>query len=107
MLRIQIVRVMKRLICQQILAQLSQDRTIECAQRKDVWPAAGSTGQWDARFFQAIQLIVGEREVVLHLRGLRRQFGGTLQWFESRFWVSMLPVDRSQRSEFIRVIRII
>src|SRR5216684_7378563 len=106
-LRIEFVGVLERLIRRKIFTQLRQDSAIKSCKLKYVGPARDRVAEGRAGLLKSIELVVGEREVVLHLGRLRCEFCRTAQWFQSGFDVAMLAVDGAEFSQFFRVVRII
>jgi hypothetical protein len=66
-----------------------------------------STAVGPPRLLKPAHSIVGERQVVLHLRPFRGQFGGPAQRLQSRLQVAVLTVDRAQHGQSLGVIRIV
>src|SRR5229473_5837272 len=95
-LRIEFVCVLERLIRRKIFTQLRHDSAIQGCKLKYVGPARDRIAEGLAGLLKLIELVVSEREVVLHLGRLRREFCRTAQWFQSGFDVAMLAVDGAE-----------
>src|SRR5258708_39278234 len=92
-LSIEFVGVLERLIRRKIFSQLRQDGAIQGCKLKYVRPPGDRVAEGRTGLFKLIELVVSEREVVLHLRRLRRKLCRTAQWFQSSFDVAVLAVD--------------
>ena len=81
-LGIQLARVAQRLIGRLQVAELHEHRAIKGVQLKHIGPTLDRGLEGPARVLKLVQLKIGQREVVLHLRGLRRQLGRPAQRLE-------------------------
>src|SRR6202163_1076864 len=106
-LRIEFVGVLERLIRRQIFTQFRQDGAIQCCKLKYVGPARNRAAEGHAGLLKLIELVVSQREIVLHLGRLRCEFCRTAQWFQSGLDVAMLAVDGAEFRQFFGVVRII
>src|SRR6266849_8167581 len=95
-LRIEFAGVLERLIRRKIFTQLRQDGAIQGCELKYVGPARDRVAEGRAGLLKLIELVVSEREVVLHLGRLRREFCRTAQRFQSGLDVAMLAVDGAE-----------
>src|SRR3979411_556056 len=101
------MRVLERLIRREIFSQLRQDSAIEGCKLKYVGPARDRLAEGRAGVFKSIELVVSQREVVLHLGRLRREFCRAAQWFQGCLDIAMLTVDGAELRQFFSVVRII
>src|ERR1700681_2349546 len=106
-LRIEFVGVLERLIRRQIFTQFRQDGAIQCCKLKYVGPARNRAAEGHAGLLKLIELVVSQREIVLHLGRLRCEFCRTAQWFQSGFDVAVLAGDGGELRQFSSVTRII
>src|SRR5712692_11891280 len=95
-LRIEFVGMPERLIRRKIFTQLRQDSAIQGRKLKYVRPPGDRVAEGRAGLLKLIELVVSEREVVLHLGRVRREFCRASQWFQSGLDVAMLPVDGAE-----------
>src|SRR5712671_6322443 len=95
------------MIRRKIFTQLRQDSAIQGCKLKYVWPARDRVAEGRAGLLKLIELVVSQREVVLHLGRLRREFCRAAQWFQRGFDVAVLAVDGAELRKFFGVIRII
>src|ERR1022692_2032868 len=70
-LPVELVRAAESLVSRQIFTELREHRAIEEVQLEDVRPPLDGFGDGRARLLKAAHSIVGERQVVLHLRPFR------------------------------------
>src|SRR6516162_10495353 len=101
------MRLAQCLISRLRLAQVPQNRSVKRVQGKQVGPTLDCARQWTPRVGKSFQLIVGEREIVLHLRRLWLEFRGACQRLERALELAMLAVENSERCQLVRVIRVV
>jgi len=89
------MRAVKRLISRRNLAEVPKNRSVKRVQWKEVGPALNGLRQRLTRVLEALQLIVGEGEVVLHLRLLWSQFRGALQRLQGFLELAVLALENS------------
>src|SRR6202162_2256435 len=99
--------VLERLIGRKVFTQFRQDGAIQGCKLKYVGPARDRAAEGHAGLLKLIELVVSQREIVLHLGRLRCELCRTAQWFQSGFDVAMLAVDGAELRQFFSVIRII
>src|SRR6266852_3941008 len=106
-LRIEFVGVLERMIRRKIFTQLRQDSAIQGCKLKYVGPARDRVAEGRAGLLKLIELVVSQREIVLHLGRLRCEFCRASQWFQGGFDVAVLAVDGAELRQFFSVVRII
>ncbi len=97
----------KRLIGGKHLAKVPQNRPIQRIQRKQIRPSLYGSHQRPASIFEALQLKVGERQVVLHLRGVWSQLRGSLEWFQRLFKLTVLSIENPKCGQLFGVVWIV
>src|ERR1700758_4559520 len=99
--------VLERAIGLGILAELEENGSVERAERKEIGPPLERADKRGAGILKSIELEVGKCQVVLHLRRLGLEFGGSLQGLEGVFQVAVLGVDGAQRHQLFGVVGIV
>ena len=99
--------VAKSLIGGKHRTKVPQNRPIERVQRKKIGPSLDGYLQRPTSVFESLQLKVGQRQVVLHLRGLWSQLRCSLERFQRLFKITMLAIENSQSRQRFRIVWIV
>src|SRR6516162_692275 len=90
-----------------IVTELYQHGAVERVQLEQIRPTFDGAGQGLARCFKLIQLVVGERQIVLHLWRVGSQSCGAAKTSESRFELAVLGIDGAESRQFLRATGIV
>ena len=86
----------KRLVGREVVTKLRHYCAVEHVQLKQVGPSLQRAFERLARGFELVQLVIGQRQVVLHLWRLRRQVGCAAKRPQRGFQITVLAVYRAE-----------